>query len=106
MSRESQILRQLNDYEHDVQQKFHKYVKERKELLDQLSSAIEESDGRRNGDKANRETEVQNEIEGLHEILSIEIQTRKQEDDDIMGAVNKYMSQLQNSVDRISMGNV
>mmetsp|Transcript_20071 Transcript_20071/g.30769 ORF Transcript_20071/g.30769 Transcript_20071/m.30769 type:complete len:253 (-) Transcript_20071:1641-2399(-) len=106
LSRESQILKQLNDYEQDVQAKFHQYVKERKELFDQLSSAIDESDRRRNEDKANREISVQKEIEGLHEILSIEIQTRKQEDDDIMSAVNKYMNQLQNSVDKISLGNV
>lgn len=73
-------------------------------MLDQLSNAIDESEKHRSEDTIVLEGKVQDEIDNLHEILNVETFTRKQEDDDIIEVINKYMNQIQDSVARLSLG--
>ena len=104
LNRESLILKQLEEHERQIEKRFHLYASERKGMLDQLSNAIDESEKRRSEDTSILEGKVQEEINNLHEILNMETLTRKQEDDDIIEVINKYMNQIQDSVARLSLG--
>ncbi len=83
--------------------KCEKYAEDRKNLIGNISKAVEESDDKINSQNAMLEEEIRKEMKELNEILVIETQTRKQEDDDIIFAVNRYMNEIQDSVSKITV---
>jgi len=86
-----------------MEMKCERYAEDRKNLIDNISKAVEESDDRINSQNAMLEEEIKKEMKELNEILVIETQTRKQEDDDIIFAVNRYMNEIQDSVSKITI---
>ena len=103
VSRESQILSQLAEHERQIELKFLKYEKDRKDLLNNLSKIIEKAEEQRSQDTIESENNIKEEIKNLHEMLSTETHIRKQEDDDIIIVIDKYMNQIQDSVARLSL---
>eukprot|EP01041_Mallomonas_annulata_P010079 gene10079-21004_t len=98
LERESHIVKQLTDHEHEVGEKFEKQIQSRESRYVSLKALLEDNIKLRNKAEERFQSYFDREINIIKNDLIQEKETRETEDDEIVEALNRYTIKLQNSI--------
>ena len=105
LEREGRVEKLLDDHEHEVASKFEVERTEREAKYTDLQRIIETNEKSRIKADGKFQVVVREEIQSVHNLITIEAQVREREDDEIVEALNRYTAKLQTSLTIINSTN-
>eukprot|EP00594_Rhizosolenia_setigera_P008110 CAMPEP_0178974152 /NCGR_PEP_ID=MMETSP0789-20121207/22258_1 /TAXON_ID=3005 /ORGANISM="Rhizosolenia setigera, Strain CCMP 1694" /LENGTH=256 /DNA_ID=CAMNT_0020662375 /DNA_START=36 /DNA_END=806 /DNA_ORIENTATION=+ len=102
LKREGRLMKQFHDYEESVEKRLIELKKERVDTVEELRTLLKKSEEERIKTQEKFENFLKEQLNLLTEQLETEIRERKEEDDDIVSALNRYTLNLQSSLSVLS----
>mmetsp|Transcript_11697 Transcript_11697/g.17091 ORF Transcript_11697/g.17091 Transcript_11697/m.17091 type:complete len:292 (-) Transcript_11697:194-1069(-) len=98
LSREGRIMKQLTDHAGELTDKWEQETLERQKDAEELKARLEHHESHRAKADEDFDSLISSELMALKESLQAESSERKEEDDEIVAALNRYTENLQQSL--------